>query len=80
MVRHDTEDLVTGSATYTLFLEYLGGLVPLLKGKRASKLRPEFVIYDPQQPQPKRLQPPGGSSDATPSDSDVDEGCASSPG
>lgn len=50
MVRHDTEDLVSGSATYTLFLEYLGGLVPLLKGKRASKLRPEFVIYDPQQP------------------------------
>ncbi|CAN7995763.1 unnamed protein product [Ixodes hexagonus] len=83
MVRHDTEDLVTGSATYTLFLEYLGGLVPLLKGKRASKLRPEFVIYDPQQPQPKRLQSPAGSGgDATPaaSDSDVDEGCASSPG
>ncbi|KAL3204712.1 hypothetical protein MRX96_011690 [Rhipicephalus microplus] len=50
MVRHDTEDLVSGSATYTLFLEYLGGLVPLLKGKRASKLRPEFVIFDPEQP------------------------------
>ncbi|KAK8762209.1 hypothetical protein V5799_026524, partial [Amblyomma americanum] len=59
MVRHDTEDLVSGSATYTLFLEYLGGLVPLLKGKRASKLRPEFVIYDPQQPADQRDAPGG---------------------
>ncbi|XP_077868166.1 tubby-related protein 4-like [Saccoglossus kowalevskii] len=33
--------------SYTLYLEYLGGLLPLLKGKRISKLRPEFVIYDP---------------------------------
>ncbi|XP_022255550.1 tubby-related protein 4-like [Limulus polyphemus] len=47
MVRHD-DDILTGSATYTLFLEYLGGLVPLLKGKRTSKLRPEFVIFDPK--------------------------------
>jgi hypothetical protein len=23
-------------------------LVPLLKGKRTSKIRPEFVIFDPQ--------------------------------
>ncbi|XP_077976922.1 tubby-related protein 4-like [Glandiceps talaboti] len=37
----------SSSPYYTLFLEYLGGLVPLLKGKRISKLRPEFVIYDP---------------------------------
>ncbi|KAK8762210.1 hypothetical protein V5799_026523, partial [Amblyomma americanum] len=108
MVRHDTEDLVSGSATYTLFLEYLGGLVPLLKGKRASKLRPEFVIYDPQQPADQRDAPggrqassssaygrnsPGAESgaaassttttrDATAlaSDSEADEGCASSPG
>jgi len=29
-------------------MEYLGGLVPLLKGKRISMLRPEFVIFDPQ--------------------------------
>ncbi|XP_064474099.1 tubby-related protein 4-like isoform X2 [Ornithodoros turicata] len=64
MVRHDTEDLVTtGSVTYTLFLEYLGGLVPLLKGKRASNLRPEFVIYDPQ-----------GRSE-----SEGDDSCTSSP-
>ncbi|XP_076357705.1 tubby-related protein 4-like [Tachypleus tridentatus] len=47
MVKHD-DDILTGSATYTLFLEYLGGLVPLLKGKRTSKLRPEFVIFDPK--------------------------------
>ncbi|XP_023218060.1 tubby-related protein 4-like [Centruroides sculpturatus] len=47
MIRHDDE-VTAGSATYTLFLEYLGGLVPLLKGKRASKLRPAFVIFDPQ--------------------------------
>lgn len=47
VVRHD-DDVAAGSATYTLFLEYLGGLVPLLKGRRASKLRPEFVIFDPQ--------------------------------
>ncbi|XP_078617700.1 tubby-related protein 4-like isoform X1 [Branchiostoma floridae x Branchiostoma japonicum] len=33
---------------YTLYLEYLGGLVPLLKGKKVSKLRPEFVIFDPE--------------------------------
>ncbi|KAL1487301.1 hypothetical protein MTO96_008085 [Rhipicephalus appendiculatus] len=103
MVRHDTEDLVSGSATYTLFLEYLGGLVPLLKGKRASKLRPEFVIFDPEQPagqaggvlqgSPYGRSSPGAESgtmsttlrDATvgaalASDSDADEGCASSPG
>lgn len=49
MIRHD-DDLVGGSATYVLYLEYLGGLVPILKGKRASKLKPEFVIYDPHAP------------------------------
>ncbi|XP_055944594.1 tubby-related protein 4-like isoform X1 [Argiope bruennichi] len=51
MIRHEDDDL-TGSATYTMFLEYLGGLVPLLKGKRVSKLRPEFVIFDPQSLEP----------------------------
>ncbi|XP_035025014.2 tubby-related protein 4 [Hippoglossus stenolepis] len=33
---------------YTLYLEYLGGLVPILKGRRISKLRPEFIIMDPK--------------------------------
>jgi hypothetical protein len=47
LIRHD-DDLVGGSTTYVLYLEYLGGLVPILKGKRASRLKPEFVIYDPQ--------------------------------
>lgn len=37
-----------GSPCYTLYLEYLGGLVPILKGRRISKLRPEFVIMDPK--------------------------------
>ena len=46
MVRQgDTE---SSGGHYTLYLEYMGGLIPLLKGKRASKLRPEFVIYDPK--------------------------------
>lgn len=34
--------------SFESFLEYLGGLVPLLKGKKTSKIRPEFVIFDPQ--------------------------------
>ena len=42
MIRHDED-----GSCYTLYLEYLGGLVPLLKGKRTSKIRPEFVIFDP---------------------------------
>ncbi|XP_046872936.1 tubby-related protein 4 [Hypomesus transpacificus] len=37
-----------GGPCYTLFLEHLGGLVPILKGRRISKLRPEFVIMDPK--------------------------------
>lgn len=45
MLRH--EDNIAANC-YTLYLEYLGGLVPLLKGKRTSKLKPEFVIFDPQ--------------------------------
>lgn len=44
MLRHAGEP----APCYTLYLEYLGGLVPLLKGRRTSKLRPEFVIFDPQ--------------------------------
>lgn len=48
MIRHDEENSPSSGACYTLYLEYLGGLVPLLKGKRTSKIRPEFVIFDPQ--------------------------------
>lgn len=49
MIRHDDDNNHVSSGTcYTLYLEYLGGLVPLLKGKRTSKIRPEFVIFDPQ--------------------------------
>ncbi|KAG5672947.1 hypothetical protein PVAND_003034 [Polypedilum vanderplanki] len=47
MIRHDDENQSSGTC-YTLYLEFLGGLVPILKGKRTSKIRPEFVIFDPQ--------------------------------
>lgn len=50
MIRHDDEANAGAGTCYTLYLEYLGGLVPLLKGKRTSKIRPEFVIFDPQLP------------------------------
>lgn len=33
---------------YILYLEYLGGLIPLLRAKRTSKLKPEFIVYDPK--------------------------------
>ncbi|CAG9857566.1 unnamed protein product [Phyllotreta striolata] len=49
MIRHDEENNLSSGTCYTLYLEYLGGLVPLLKGKRTSKIRPEFVIFDPQE-------------------------------
>ncbi|XP_058453676.1 tubby-related protein 4-like isoform X1 [Malaya genurostris] len=48
MIRHDDEANQSSGTCYTLYLEFLGGLVPLLKGKRTSKIRPEFVIFDPQ--------------------------------
>lgn len=48
MIRHDEDPTQNTGICYTLYLEYLGGLVPLLKGKRTSKIRPEFVIFDPQ--------------------------------
>uniref|UniRef100_A0A1A9WPG2 SOCS box domain-containing protein n=1 Tax=Glossina brevipalpis TaxID=37001 RepID=A0A1A9WPG2_9MUSC len=48
MIRHDEDSSISSGTCYTLYLEYLGGLVPLLKGKRTSKIRPEFVIFDPQ--------------------------------
>lgn len=48
MIRHDEDCNISSGTCYTLYLEYLGGLVPLLKGKRTSKIRPEFVIFDPQ--------------------------------
>uniref|UniRef100_A0A182NRT9 SOCS box domain-containing protein n=1 Tax=Anopheles dirus TaxID=7168 RepID=A0A182NRT9_9DIPT len=48
MIRHDDDSNQSSGTCYTLYLEFLGGLVPLLKGKRTSKIRPEFVIFDPQ--------------------------------
>ncbi|XP_029634225.1 tubby-related protein 4-like isoform X2 [Octopus sinensis] len=79
MLRHGEE---TSGGHYTLYLEYLGGLVPLLKGKRTSKLRPDFVIFDPkiktfQKDDLGQIHSTEGSSD---SDSDTDisaDGCGS---
>lgn len=50
MVRSGSES-GTGTPCFVLLLEFLGGLIPLLKGRRVSKLRPEFVIYNPQPPE-----------------------------
>uniref|UniRef100_A0AAR2K3Q0 Tubby C-terminal domain-containing protein n=1 Tax=Pygocentrus nattereri TaxID=42514 RepID=A0AAR2K3Q0_PYGNA len=47
-MKRTEDDLEVGGPCYTLYLEYLGGLVPILKGRRISKLRPEFVIMDPK--------------------------------
>ncbi|UJR15873.1 hypothetical protein I4U23_002799 [Adineta vaga] len=35
-------------AIYVLYLEYLGGLIPLLTARRTSKICPDFIIYDPK--------------------------------
>ena len=45
----------TTTSAYTLYLEHLGGFLPILKGKRVSKIRPEFIIYDPQLPGTLRI-------------------------
>ena len=42
--RHGDE--ATGSS-YTVYLEHLGGFLPILKGRKTSKIKPEFVIFDP---------------------------------
>lgn len=55
-MKRTEDDPEVGGPCYTLYLEYLGGLVPILKGRRVSKLRPEFVIMDP-----RTDSKPGGS-------------------
>ncbi|KAK1789475.1 hypothetical protein P4O66_015389 [Electrophorus voltai] len=47
-MKRTDDNLDVGGPCYTLYLEYLGGLVPILKGCRISKLRPEFIIMDPK--------------------------------
>ncbi|KAK9882860.1 hypothetical protein WA026_023555 [Henosepilachna vigintioctopunctata] len=93
MIRHDDETNLSAGTCYTLYLEYLGGLVPLLKGKRTSKIRPEFVIFDPQVEDnnfnwSSESKSSGSSSQSTSgggglptdsSESDKEEGCTSSP-
>ena len=44
MIRHGDE---ASGSNYTIYLEHLGGFLPILKGRKTSKLKPEFVIYDP---------------------------------
>ncbi|XP_072398589.1 uncharacterized protein Tusp [Diabrotica undecimpunctata] len=90
MIRHDEENNLSSGICYTLYLEYLGGLVPLLKGKRTSKIRPEFVIFDPQEDYIAHSSDSKSSSSSTnsastggaPSDSsesDREDGCTGSP-
>ncbi|KAJ8935665.1 hypothetical protein NQ318_012827 [Aromia moschata] len=91
MIRHDEENNLSSGTCYTLYLEYLGGLVPLLKGKRTSKIRPEFVIFDPQvedyllnssesksSSSSSNSASAGGCNSDT-SDSDREDGCTGSP-
>lgn len=47
IIRHDEDANQSSGTCYTLYLEFMGGLIPILKGKRMSKIRPEFVIFDP---------------------------------
>ena len=42
--RHGDEAM---GSNYTIYLEHLGGFLPILKGKKTSKIKPEFVIFDP---------------------------------
>ncbi|XP_046668145.1 tubby-related protein 4 [Homalodisca vitripennis] len=79
MLRH--EDDIAANC-YTLYLEYLGGLVPLLKGKRTSKLKPEFVIFDPQVSDASCLSArilvnAGGGGGSEREDSETEDNCGS---
>ncbi len=44
MLRYGSE---ASTVHYVLYLEHFGGLIPLLKGKRCSKIKTDFVIYQP---------------------------------
>lgn len=67
MIRHGDE--ATGSS-YTVYLEHLGGFLPILKGRKTSKIKPEFVIFDPMKDSSSLTSPP--ASPATGSDTDTD--------
>ncbi|XP_076257679.1 WD40 superfamily protein Tusp isoform X2 [Rhynchophorus ferrugineus] len=94
MIRHEEDVNISSGTCYTLYLEYLGGLVPLLKGKRTSKIRPEFVIFDPQVEEYHRHHSPSDSKSSSSSghsttnasggysdssESDREDGCTASP-
>ncbi|XP_052808903.1 tubby-related protein 4-like isoform X1 [Mya arenaria] len=88
MVYHGDE---ASGGHYTLYLEYLGGLIPLLKGKRASKLRPDFIIFDPKikakgtrkngtEQEGVSMYDSDPWSESSTSDSDIEtDGCGGSP-
>ncbi len=40
-------DIKSSYDYYILYLEFLGGLIPLLSARKSSKVKPEFVIFDP---------------------------------
>lgn len=66
LIRHVPKDRDARSklfSTYIMYLEYLGGLIPILKGKRTSKLKPEFIIYDPQSPAASATNSKNGGGD-----------------
>lgn len=67
LIRHDSDNVAgeSSSSSYVLYLEYLGGLVPILKGKRTSKFRPEFVIFDPEIKQENQQNPPDSQSSSS---------------
>ncbi|XP_021712756.1 tubby-related protein 4-like isoform X1 [Aedes aegypti] len=87
MIRHDEDANQSSGTCYTLYLEFLGGLVPLLKGKRTSKIRPEFVIFDPQiddstittskSSSASSHSTSGTTGRSDSSESDIEEGCRS---
>jgi hypothetical protein len=47
-VDNEKETNNLSGAIYILYLEYLGGLIPLLTAKRTSKICPNFIIFNPQ--------------------------------
>lgn len=63
LMRHEVEEncppaRAVENSVYVLYLEYMGGLVPILKGKRSSRLKTEFFIYDPEISRETRVRLP----------------------
>ena len=58
MLRDASAQASGAAESYVLCLEYLGGLIPILIGRRVSKLRPEFVVSELRLPR-RHLPLPG---------------------